>query len=125
VRRYIERSSRGDVHLRARINEIAREYPRVAVWGAGTLTLRLFAAGFFDQLKVAVVVDSNPRYQGRTVSGVLIVSPDALAGLGLPVIYSSWGAQQAMSDQLRNSNSHKVTTLAVFDDALSRILSTY
>ncbi len=124
LRRYIERSVRADLHLRARINDIARQYPRVVVWGAGTLTLRMLAAGFFDQLKLAAVVDSNPRYQGRTVSGVLIVSPAALAGLGVPVIYSSWGSRQDMSDQLRNSNSHKVTTLAVFDDSLSRILST-
>lgn len=124
VRGYIERSTRGDVHLRARLNDIAREHPRVVVWGAGTLTLRLLAAGFFDRLKVAAIVDSNPRYQGRTVSGVLIVSPDALTGLGLPAIYSSWGARQEMSDQLRNSDSHKVTTLAVFDEPLSRILST-
>lgn len=124
IRRYIARSVRGDVHLRARLNDIAREHSRVVVWGAGTLTLRLLAGGFFDQLRIAAIVDSNQRYQGRTVSGILIVSPDALPGLGLPVIYSSWGGRVAMSDQLRNSSSHKVTALAVFDEQLSRYLST-
>jgi len=124
IRRYIARSTRGDVHLRARLNDIAREHPRVVVWGAGTLTLRMLAAGFFDRLKIAAIVDSNPRYQGRTVSGALVVSPDVVAGLGLPVIFSSWGGAGAMSDQLQNSNSHKVTALALFDEQLSRYLST-
>lgn len=124
IRRYIARSLRGDAHLRARLNDIARQHHRVAVWGAGTLTLRLLAAGFFDQMKLAAIADSNQRYQGRTVAGVLIVSPDTLSALGIPVIVSSWGGRTSMSDQLRNSNSHKVTTIEVFDELLSKNLST-
>jgi hypothetical protein len=110
--------------VRERLQSIAREHPRVIIWGVGTLTLHLIATGGFDAIEVVALVDSNARYQGKAVNGTPIVSPAELPALGSPVVFSSWGFRTEMADQLQNSHSHKVTTLAVFDDALSRNLST-
>lgn len=67
------------------------------LWGAGTLTRRLWP---HLNDKAAFVTDSNPAYYGRTLGDVPIVSPATARALAitnaLPVIALTQGAAQAI-----------------------------
>ena len=67
----------------------------------GTHTLRLLATGGFDLSRIALFVDSNPKYQHQQLRGVPIVGPDELKTRSEPILISSKSSQQAIRDQIR------------------------
>ncbi|MBZ5580649.1 MAG: class I SAM-dependent methyltransferase [Acidobacteriia bacterium] len=93
LRAYIEACRAEDDKIRARIEQSLPPDGRMAVWGAGAHTLRLLAAGGLDPARIDVFVDSNPKYQGKRLSGVAVESPAALKRYDGPVLISSRGFQ--------------------------------
>jgi len=73
------------------------------VWGVGTHTLRLLATGGLDIQRVALFVDSNPKYQQQELQGVPVVAPGELRERTEPILISSRSSQHAIEDQIRNS----------------------
>lgn len=51
------------------------------VWGAGALALRMVARSPHGAKNVAAFIDNNPRYHGKTIAGVPVIAPDALADM--------------------------------------------
>ena len=69
LRQYVRDSQRVDDRIRQTIDEILDRGEPIVVWGVGTHTLRLLATSRLKNAKIAAFVDSNPRYQGKTVQG--------------------------------------------------------
>jgi hypothetical protein len=71
------------------------------VWGVGSHTLRLLAAGGLDRNRIAVFVDSNPKFQQQELLGIQVVSPHDLKHRTEPILISSRGFQREIHQQIR------------------------
>jgi SAM-dependent methyltransferase len=103
LRSYIEGSKGEDERIRLAVAQSTLPGEQMIVWGVGTHTLRLLATGGLDIERVALFVDSNPKYQQQQLRGVPIVAPDALKTRTEPILISSRSSQQAIEDQIRIS----------------------
>ena len=97
---YIEGCRTEDVRIRARIERALGAGEQMIVWGVGAHTLRLLAVGGIDPAKVALFVDSSPKYQNQELRGVPVVGPAALDGRGEPILISSRGFQNEIRDDI-------------------------
>jgi SAM-dependent methyltransferase len=100
LRRYIDESSAAEARTRLAIENLSRRQP-VLVWGTGTHTQRLLAIGAFENLQIAAFVDSNPKYHGRDLHGIPVVSPSSLSGRKEAILISTRGFQAEIQDQIR------------------------
>jgi SAM-dependent methyltransferase len=98
--RYVANSRRDNDAVQPAINALADSRKPVIVWGAGSHTLRLMATSRLAEANVTAVVDSNPRYQGKTMNGVPIIKPSALSRMNGAILISSRPAQQAIQRQI-------------------------
>jgi SAM-dependent methyltransferase len=94
LRAYIEGCRAEDARIRSLIEQSLQPGERMAVWGVGAHTLRLLATGGLDPARIDLFVDSSPKYQGKTLSGIAVESPVALERYGGPVLLSSRGFQR-------------------------------
>jgi hypothetical protein len=101
LRAYIEGCRAADGHIRALIARSLQPGERMAVWGVGAHTLRLLATGGLDPARIELFVDSSPKYQGKTLSGIAVESPAALKRYGGPVLISSRGFQREILQSAR------------------------
>lgn len=99
---YIEGCRKEHLRILARIEQSLAPGERMIVWGVGTHTLRLLAAGGLDPARVVVFADSNPNYQNQQLRGVSVVPPDALKSHAEPILISSRGFQREIQDQIRH-----------------------
>ena len=98
--RYIEESESIDSRIRQIIDEQANGRS-ILVWGTGSHTQRLIAAGAFEGVNISAFVDSNPKYQGQLLHGKLVIKPSELASRMEPILISSRGFQREIHDQIR------------------------
>jgi len=101
LRAYIEGCQAADVRIRLRIEQALSPGERMIVWGVGTHTLRLLATGGLDLSKIALFVDSNPKYQNQNVHGVRVIAPAELKDHKEPILISSRGFQREIQHQIR------------------------
>lgn len=73
---------------------------RIAVWGTGSEAAKALAL-WLPRDKVAVLVDSNPERQGRTLYGLPVIGPAALAGTEIDAIVVCSTAYVEIIDALR------------------------
>jgi hypothetical protein len=99
--RYIIESAAVDARVRRTIQDGARGR-ELLVWGAGTHTQRLFAVGAFSGIRIAAIVDSNPKYQGHDLNGIPVVSPRSIRERTEPILVSTRGFQREIRDQIRD-----------------------
>jgi SAM-dependent methyltransferase len=100
LQRYIDQSAGTEAHTRVTLEKIAGAKP-LLVWGAGTHSQRLLAVGAFRNVTIAAFVDSNPKYQGRNLSGVPVIAPSAVVGRTEPILISTRGFQSEIQHQIR------------------------
>jgi SAM-dependent methyltransferase len=103
LRAYIDGCKSEDDRIRTAIQNATHPGEKMIVWGVGTHTLRLLAAGGLDIERIALFVDSNPKYQQQRLRGVPIVAPDELQTRQEPILISSRSSQQAIRNQIRAS----------------------
>lgn len=108
LRKYIEDSRSVDHRIRELIDRTAGKREPILVWGVGTHTQRLLATGGLDNVNVSAFVDSNPKYHGKRLHDIPIVSPESLAGRPEPILICSRVFQkeieQQIHEQLRLNN---------------------
>jgi hypothetical protein len=75
---YISQSSNDDDRFARVLDGLRQCGEQVIVWGAGTLTRRLLAAGLLSKENILAFVDSNPLLQGSLLVGRPILPPDEL-----------------------------------------------
>lgn len=102
LRRYIERSRAVEERLGATIDRLVREQTPLLVWGVGTHTQRLLATGRLGEANVRAYVDSNTKYQGRTIGGKAIIGPREVAARPEPILISSLTFQNEIARQIRD-----------------------
>ena len=100
LRRYIDESAAIEERTRMAIENASQGRP-LLVWGTGTHTQRLLAIGAFKNVPIAAFVDSNPKYHGRALDGIPVISPSSLAGRKEPILISTRGFQSEIQDQIR------------------------
>ncbi len=100
---YIRRSQAVDDGIRQTIERILAAGESVIVWGVGTHTLRLLATSRLAEARIAAFVDANPRYQGKSLRDVPIISPAELSGRAEPILVSSRVFQNDIVRQIRET----------------------
>jgi SAM-dependent methyltransferase len=99
---YIDQSIQRDRLLQAEINKVVEIGRPIIVWGAGAHTLRLLANSRLVEAKIRAFVDSNPRYQGKALNSIPIISPELLKNLHEPILISSRVYQEEIVTQIHN-----------------------
>jgi hypothetical protein len=102
LKMYIDQSNQRDRLLHAEINKVVEIGRSIIVWGAGAHTLRLLANSRLVEANIRAFVDSNPRYQGKMLNNVPIISPELLKDLHDPILISSRVYQEEIVTQIRN-----------------------
>lgn len=101
IKCYIDQSTQADRFIQTRINEIVDAGKSIVIWGTGAHTLRLLATSRLGNAKIRAFVDSNPRYQGKSLNNVPIISPGKLKELSQPILISSRVYQEEIAKQIR------------------------
>jgi len=98
--RYIEESAAIEKRIHARIAELACSKEPLAVWGAGTHTLRLLETSPLPEANLVAFIDSNVRYQGKTLHGVPIIGPAQFLDRAATILISSHTAEGEIADAI-------------------------
>jgi len=102
LKRYVEQSKGDNDAVQPILNRLVASRKPVIVWGAGSHTLRLLATSRLARANLVGIVDSNPRYQGKSVNGVPILKPDAIRGTQASILISSRVFQQSIQHQIKD-----------------------
>lgn len=101
LKSYIDQSAQADRLIQTSINKVVDAGKSIVIWGTGAHTLRLLATSRLGNAKICAFVDSNPRYQGKSLNNVPIISPDKLKELSQPILISSRVYQEEIAKQIR------------------------
>ncbi len=101
LKKYIDQSIEADQRIQQSINKIVDAGNSIIVWGAGAHTLRLLATSKLSNANIRAFVDSNPRYQGKKLNAITIISPQDLKKLSEPILISSRVYQEEIETQIR------------------------
>jgi 2-polyprenyl-3-methyl-5-hydroxy-6-metoxy-1,4-benzoquinol methylase len=99
---YINQSRQADDLIDHTIQEVVSGGYPIVVWGTGSHTLRLLANSSLREANIRAYVDSNPRYQGKQLSGKPIISPQSLDKDSGTILISSRVYQKDIIEQIRN-----------------------
>ncbi|HEY1965139.1 MAG TPA: methyltransferase domain-containing protein [Acidobacteriaceae bacterium] len=97
---YIADSRTVDGRIRELIDRTAGDREPILVWGVGTHTQRLLATGGLDKVNVSAFIDSNPKYHGKRLHDIPIISPDTLGGRSEPILICSRVFQKEIEEQI-------------------------
>jgi SAM-dependent methyltransferase len=99
--RYVEESRLKNVRVAAIIRRLFERTKSCVVWGAGAHTQRLLASNEIDPSAVDFFIDANPDFQGATLAGRPIFSPDILdQHPNVPVLISSYRHEKEICRRL-------------------------
>ena len=115
LRRYVDSCRAVEDRLNARIAELAQSGQAVIVWGVGTHTGRLMETSRLSEANIAAFVESNVRYQGRTLHGSPIIAPEALKDRCEPILISSRVFQHEIAQQIRESLGLRNEIITLYD----------
>jgi len=101
LKSYIDQSARGNIQIQHNIDGLINTDEPIIVWGTGAHTLRLLATSRLGEAKIKAFVDSNPRYQGKSLNNVPIISPQALKDMTETILISSRVYQEEIAHQIR------------------------
>jgi SAM-dependent methyltransferase len=98
---YINQSEQVEFQLQNIISNIVATQDPIVVWGVGTHTQRLLATSQLSQANITAFVDSNPRYQGKSLQEIEIISPTELKYRNESIMISSRVFQSDIIQQIR------------------------
>ncbi len=102
LEKYIELSKKKDND----INEIIKKYTsnndKLIVWGTGAQTLRLLKNSALKDALITAFVDSNPKYQGKTLNNIPVISPNELKNRTETILISTRAYQNEIEMQIKN-----------------------
>lgn len=117
LRNYVNKSIQEDRHVQNAIDNVVKLGIPIIVWGTGAHTLRLLSTSKLGKAKILAFVDSNPRYQGKHLMDVPIISPESLKEFPEPIMISSRVYQEEIATQIADDLrlDNKVIKLYKFD----------
>lgn len=105
---YIAQSREMELRINSVIAALANEGKPLAIWGAGTHTLRLMLTSDLSKANVVAILDSNSRYHGKSIHGFPIISPQDFHDSEATILISSQTAENEIKhhilEQLRWGN---------------------
>jgi SAM-dependent methyltransferase len=101
LERYLTQCAADDERLHAAIDGVVDGGRRILVWGVGTHTSRLMATSRLAEADIVAFIESNSRYQGKTLLGRPILAPAALKDHHEPVLVSSRVFEKEIAEQIR------------------------
>lgn len=113
--RYITASRSVDAGVREKIDAHARNRT-IIVWGTGAHTQRLLAVGAFENIQIAAFVDSNPKYKGRLLNGIPVLSPQEIRSHAEPILISSRGFEREIRDVIRCNLELPNEIISLYED---------
>jgi len=87
----------------------------LAVWGAGTHTLRLMETSPLPKANIVAFLDSNPRYQGKSIRGIPILAPGNFTRADASILISSHVAEQEIKEQIQHQLCWKNEVFCLYD----------
>jgi hypothetical protein len=102
LRRYIEGCEAAEKSLLVKLHDFARRGEQFFVWGTGTLTLHLLEMAPLTNAPIAAFVDSNPRYQGKSIRGVPVIAPSQMPAGETPILVVTRDHSAAIEAQIRD-----------------------
>lgn len=99
IRNYITQCSANDLGIKKIIQEKLSNKSKIIVWGAGTHTQRLIGSGL-DISKILFFVDSNTRYTGKKLSGIVVKQPTDIKE-DVPILISTYSYKEEIIHQIR------------------------
>jgi SAM-dependent methyltransferase len=124
LQQYIRQSQEVDNSIRNVLENTASANRPIIVWGIGTHTQRLLAAGALDGLNICLFVDSNPKYHGEKLRGIPVVSPNELKSRTEPILICSRVFQLEIEKQAREQLKLKNELLRLYDLRESQTVGT-
>ncbi len=99
--RYLEKSRALDKAICRKIDTLVESRRPIAVWGVGTHTLRLLKTSRLKDANIAAFIDSNPHYQGKTLSGIAIIKATTALAPNVEILISSQTAEDEILENAR------------------------
>ena len=99
--KYISDSVLVEEQIHQVINQIASDGTPILIWGVGSHTQRLLATSQLSHANIQVFIDSNPRYQGKTLLGKPIISPNDVRNYDNPILIASRGYQKEIDNIIK------------------------
>jgi FlaA1/EpsC-like NDP-sugar epimerase len=121
LQKYLASSRLLDERIRTAIVELVESGVPLAVWGAGTHTLRLLETSSLAQAELVAFIDSNARYQGKHLRGIPILSPHQFARPDAVILISSHVAELEIKDQIHNQLRWPNRIVCLYDDAPTQL----
>jgi ubiquinone/menaquinone biosynthesis C-methylase UbiE len=100
---YIKKSQLIQEKIQKVIDDISSNQLAILVWGVGTHTQRLLATSSLAQANIRAFVDSNPRYQDKSIQNIPIISPATLSQYHEPILISSQVFQDEIEKTICNN----------------------
>jgi len=117
LQHYAEQSRQLEESIHQKISEFVQSRKSLAVWGTGTHTLRLLETSQLKEANIVAFLDSNSRYHGKTLHGVLIENPDTFHHPEAAILVSSHMAQQEIVQTIRVKLGWKNDLVCFYEDA--------
>ena len=99
---YVELCKKKEKEINAIIEKVSADNGSIIVWGTGAQTLRLLVNSSLKEAKIAAFVDSNPKYQGKLLNGIPVISPESLRSRTEPILISTRAYQNEIEMQIKN-----------------------
>jgi SAM-dependent methyltransferase len=114
---YIGQSAARDQQIHATIAQLAESRVPLAVWGAGTHTLRLLETSPLPTANLVAFIDSNSRYQGKSLHGIPIVGPGQFHNPTATILISSHAAESEIAESIRTRLQWPNPVVCLYGDA--------
>jgi SAM-dependent methyltransferase len=101
IRDYVRGSAEMEQRMIESLKPLKMSHVPVLVWGVGTQTQRMLAVGAFDGINVKAYVDSNPKYQGKELAGVPVLSPEEVRHRTETILVCSCLYHREIENQIR------------------------
>ncbi|NMC64440.1 MAG: methyltransferase domain-containing protein [SAR324 cluster bacterium] len=102
LEKYIESSRAIESRIHTAIDRLVKDGRAIIVWGVGTHTQRLMAKSSLSCANIVAFVDSNPKYQSKSIKGIPIIAPKDLLNRQEPILISSSFFQQEIEQHVRS-----------------------
>lgn len=100
IRNYIAKCSEISLRLNKSIQEKLSNKDKIIVQGVGTHTQRLIGADL-NISKILFFVDSNARYRGKKIKGIVIKSHSDIKEEEIPILISNFSYQEEITYQIK------------------------
>ena len=117
LKNYVKESQELETSIHKTIATLAESRKPVAVWGVGTHTLRLLQTSNLKDANIVAFLDSNSRYHGKTINGILIEDPAKFLHPEAAILISSHMAQEEIKDAIRNKFGWENEIICLYEGA--------